>query len=420
VGASPTPSPSPPPHVTSSFTVVGAGSISWNGVYDALSSNEGSDVFRQRGVSNHSLYASSGVWRLAVAGAELLYVSAAHPGAGGPPLTEWEVAQHCNATAGRNPPSCQAGAGPVGGLAPAPHLIPGEEMLLERSGSGEPRVTALKMDDDWGQQDRQEGSSGDVDYTSSRGNGIAAARAAAALDSLLETYWSERDVYLMEEVPSKVGPVRESELPYWNFQESIHAVALGVKLVDPAKYQPWVKKMVAAQEAQGGRQAGTGADGWSRDFYDDMNWATLALLAAHDVIPGDELYLVTARGVFDTIQAAWDTTACGGGVWWNAAHSQKATASNAGPALAAALLADVLEREPQPSAPTSSRSRRGGPVLPTYPNSTAYRAWAEQVFAWWNRSMTDPISGAVCDNSLSFPLFCAQNYPFTKTGSGQT
>src|SRR5690349_20030863 len=38
---------------------------------------------------------------------------------------------------------------------------------------------------------------------------------------------------------------------------------------------------------------------------------------------------------------AWDTTCCGstpGGDWWDTAHTQKATAANAGPVIAAALL----------------------------------------------------------------------------------
>ena len=43
---------------------------------------------------------------------------------GAPPLHGWTVALHCDASAGLRPPACQASAGPVGGLAPAPHLVP--------------------------------------------------------------------------------------------------------------------------------------------------------------------------------------------------------------------------------------------------------------------------------------------------------
>ena len=231
-------------------------------------------------------------------------------------------------------------------------------------------------------------SSGTATATSSP---ISVSRATAALDSLLSTYWSNVNQYLMEEPPAKIGPIRESELSYWNYQEAIHAVALGAELIDPAKYGPWVNKMVAAQQAQGGRQAGTGADGWGRQYYDDMNWAVLGLLAAHEADPLNPLLLVTARDIFTTIWEAWDTTTCGGGVWWNAQHGQKATASNAGPALAAVLLSDALDRQHQ-------QPDRGGPVVPVLPNSTAYRSWATKVYRFWNRTMTDPATGAVTDH----------------------
>lgn len=114
-------SPAPvPPHASSSFTVVGAGSKSWNGVYTSI----GGGIYHQQGAPSHSLYADGRVWRLAVKGAEMFYVATARHGApAGPPLTGWEVAQHCNASAGRRPPSCQVGTGRVGGIPPAPHLL---------------------------------------------------------------------------------------------------------------------------------------------------------------------------------------------------------------------------------------------------------------------------------------------------------
>ncbi len=116
VGDSPAPMP---PHVSSSFTVLGAGSTSWNGIY--TSTREG--IYQQQGQPSHSLYADGSVWRLAVKGAEMFYVATAHPGTAGPPLIGWVVAQHCNASAGRYAPSCQVGTGPVGGFPPAPHLV---------------------------------------------------------------------------------------------------------------------------------------------------------------------------------------------------------------------------------------------------------------------------------------------------------
>ena len=61
------------------------------------------------------------------------------------------------------------------------------------------------------------------------------------------------------------------------------------------------------------------------------------------------------------------------GVWWNRKHEEKATASNAGPALSAALLYG-------------------------HTGDASTLAWAERVYGFWNGSMTDAASGAVTDH----------------------
>ena len=71
--------------------------------------------------------------------------------------------------------------------------------------------------------------------------------------------------------------------------------------------------------------------------------------------------------------AGWDTTCCGpqkGGVWWDKAHTQKATASNAGAALAGARL---YERTANPS----------------------YLGFSQQVYSYWFSNM---VSQGVCDH----------------------
>ena len=73
------------------------------------------------------------------------------------------------------------------------------------------------------------------------------------------------------------------------------------------------------------------------------------------------------------MRVAWDEGTCGGGVWWDKHHTQKATASNAGPALSAALLyTDTGEQ--------------------------SYLDWASKVYSFWNKTMTDPRTGAVTDH----------------------
>jgi len=117
-----------------------------------------------------------------------------------------------------------------------------------------------------------------------------------------------------------------------------------------------------------------------------MNWAVLALLAASDAT-GNATYLDAAHDLFSKqIMPAWDTQSCGGGVWWDlpghtktaswAGHTQKATASNAGPALAAALLS------------TRIKGSTGEDI----------GAWGKLVFSYWNETMSNASTGAVIDH----------------------
>jgi predicted alpha-1,6-mannanase (GH76 family) len=67
----------------------------------------------------------------------------------------------------------------------------------------------------------------------------------------------------------------------------------------------------------------------------------VALLRAHE-LTGEQAYLGRAAWLVDDIAAnASDGSCCGaqpGGLWWDRAHTQKATASNAVPSIAAARL----------------------------------------------------------------------------------
>lgn len=84
----PSPSPSPlPPY----YNVTGAGSASWNGQYVRQRVGD-QDLYTavSSTCSNCQLYASKGVWRLAIHGKELMYVASGpseHP-----PLSGWVVA----------------------------------------------------------------------------------------------------------------------------------------------------------------------------------------------------------------------------------------------------------------------------------------------------------------------------------------
>ena len=83
-----------------------------------------------------------------------------------------------------------------------------------------------------------------------------------------------------------------------------------------------------------------------------------------------------------TVVSGWDAKECGGGIYEDRAGTTKSTASNAGPALSAALLSVRLNY----SSPTS------GPGM-----ARAYREYAEMVYLHWNETMTNGSTGAVFD-----------------------
>ena len=185
------------------------------------------------------------------------------------------------------------------------------------------------------------------------------ARADEALERFLVEFWRGSDQYLRGQVPG------DALAHYWVYAQAFDALLDGVERTGGARYRGLIAAFAAGQEARG----------WSSDYYDDENWLALALLRAYD-LTGETAYLERAKLLFADIQAAWDTRCCGsepGGIWWDRAHTQKATASNGGPVITAARLA----------------ARTGDP---------AYLDFAEQVYAYWRAHMVDPSTFQVADH----------------------
>ena len=188
-------------------------------------------------------------------------------------------------------------------------------------------------------------------------------RADAALETLLVHGWLQGSAYLSADVPAS-----STLTGYWTFAQALDAVLDGVERTHGARFAGWIEGLYLAQDARG----------WSRDFYDDENWMTLALLRAYD-LRGDAKYLDRAKSLYADIEAAWDTTCCGahpGGIWWDRPHTQKATAANAGPVIAGVRLA----------------ARTG---------DLHYLAFAKQVYAYWLANMVDPTTHAVIDHTTT-------------------
>jgi predicted alpha-1,6-mannanase (GH76 family) len=99
------------------------------------------------------------------------------------------------------------------------------------------------------------------------------------------------------------------------------------------------------------------------DYYDDDGWWALAWIDAYD-LNHNSSYLAMAEAIFTAITGGWDTTVCGGGVWWSTAKTYKNAIPNE---LFLAIAAKLANR-------TAGSASAG------------YLQWAQKEWAWFKNS----------------------------------
>ncbi|MFY9854361.1 MAG: glycoside hydrolase family 76 protein [Terracidiphilus sp.] len=101
-------------------------------------------------------------------------------------------------------------------------------------------------------------------------------------------------------------------------------------------------------------------------YDDDEGWWALAWIDAYD-LTGNRAYLTMAESIFADIATEWDTTTCGGGVWWS--KSGGGTYKNA---IANELFLAVA---------ASLANRVGDPA-----RKALYLGWAQKEWRWFKNS----------------------------------
>lgn len=122
-----------------------------------------------------------------------------------------------------------------------------------------------------------------------------------------------------------------SRMDFWTQQEAIEM------LIDAYGINPSTDFLNKIQYLYNGVRDGYGLL-WSNNIYnDDVTWGSLMCIRAYH-LTNDGGQLTMAKNNFDMMwNRAWDTTALGGGLWWNTNNNTKNTCVNA-PAVICAML----------------------------------------------------------------------------------
>jgi predicted alpha-1,6-mannanase (GH76 family) len=132
---------------------------------------------------------------------------------------------------------------------------------------------------------------------------------------------------------------------------------------------------------------------FENNYYDDMGWWALGWVDAYDAT-NDSSYLSMAETIFSDITNGWDTTTCGGGLWWNTSEGYKNAIPNELFLLLAAKLANRT----------------------TGSTSAGYLNWAQTEWNWFKTSgMINPQNLVNDGLNISNPDGCVNNGAETYT-----
>lgn len=106
---------------------------------------------------------------------------------------------------------------------------------------------------------------------------------------------------------------------WWNSANAITALADYSKAANSQQYVSTLANTFTAAQK-------TSASFINR-YYDDEGWWALAWIDVYD-LTGDARYLQMAQSIFGDMAGGWDTTTCGGGIWWSKDKTYKNAIAN--------------------------------------------------------------------------------------------
>jgi predicted alpha-1,6-mannanase (GH76 family) len=201
------------------------------------------------------------------------------------------------------------------------------------------------------------------------------AQTQAAADALQQWYAQDTGLY--------------KTTGWWNSANAITTLANLSRVSHSTAYLP-----VFANTLRVAQTRPSGAPGFLNKYYDDEGWWALAWIDVYD-LTGEPQYLRMADSIFSDMQLGWETTVCGGGVWWSKDNKNKNAIENE---LFLAVAAALANRE-------KDAAKRQGDL-----------AWAHKEWTWFLNSGMINSNHLVNDGlNLSDPAHCRNNYRNTWT-----
>jgi len=148
---------------------------------------------------------------------------------------------------------------------------------------------------------------------------------------------------------------------WWNAANSITVLADYTSVTGDATYESAI-----ASTFNNANKANKTTN-FLNSYDDDEGWWALAWIKAYD-LTGNQAYLTMAETIFANIASEWDTTTCGGGVWWEKPAAGVTEYKNA---IANELFLTVAAKLANRTTGTAS---------------AGYLSWAQQEWTWFKAS----------------------------------
>jgi predicted alpha-1,6-mannanase (GH76 family) len=106
---------------------------------------------------------------------------------------------------------------------------------------------------------------------------------------------------------------------WWNSANAITVLVDYSRVAKTQQYAPTLANTLT--------HAQTLNAGFINNYYDDEGWWALAWIDAYDLTRSPQ-YLQMAESIFADMAGGWDTTTCGGGIWWSKDKTYKNAIAN--------------------------------------------------------------------------------------------